>query len=122
MHVVGKREDIFLIAVVILERQFRERVALHAAHVDDAVVQGVFFLVEPSDELADTAIVAHRVAALALALFLALKALILDRDAKARVQKCLFAHAGVQRFVGVFELFEHLGIGLERNGRARVVG
>ena len=28
----------------------------------------------------------------------------------------------MQRFVGVFKLFEHLGIGLERDGRARVVG
>ena len=85
-------------------------------------MQRFFLLVEPRDEFADTALVAHRVTALALGLFFTLKALILDRDAKARVQKRLFAHAGVQRFVGVFELFEHLGIGLERNGRARVVG
>ena len=122
VDVVGERQDIFLIAVVILERQFCERIALHAAHVDDVIVQRLFLLVEPRDEFADTALVAHRVAALALGLFLALKALILDGDAKARVQKCLLAHAGVQRFVGVFELFEHLGVGLERNGRARAVG
>ena len=122
VDVVGEREDIFLIAVVILERQFRERVALHAAHVDDAIVQGFFFLVEPGDELADTALVAHRVAALALALFLARRALIFDRDAKAGVQESLLAHARVERLVGVFKVFEHLGVGLERNGRARVVG
>ena len=122
VDVVGEGQDIFLIAVVILERQFRERIALHAAHVDDVIVQRLFLLVEPRDEFADTALVAHRVTALALGLFFTLKALILDRDAKARVQKCLLAHAGVQRFVGVFELFKHLGVGLERDGRARVVG
>ena len=122
VDVVSERQDIFLIAVVILERQFRERIALHAAHIDDVIVQRLFLLVEPRDEFADTALVAHRVTALALGLFFTLKALILDRDAKARVQKCLLAHAGVQRFVGVFELFKHLGVGLERDGRARVVG
>ena len=122
MDVVGKREDIFLIAVVILERQFCERIALHAAHVDDAVVQGFFFLVEPGDELADTALVAHRVAALALALFRARRALIFDRDAKASVQECLLAHARVERLVGVFKVFKHQRVGLEGDGRARMIG
>ena len=122
VDVVGERENIFLIAVVILKREFRERVALHTAHVDDVIVQRLLFLVEPRDEFADTALVAHRVAALALGLFLALNALILDRDAKARVQKRLLTHAGVQGFVGVFQLLEHLGVGLEGDSRARVVG
>ena len=85
-------------------------------------MQRVFLFVEPRDELADTALVAHRVAALALGLFFTLKALILDGDAKAGVQESLLAHARVERLVGVLKVFKHQRVGLEGDGRARMIG
>ena len=76
--------------------------------------RGLVF-VDEVHELADAALVTHRLAHGLLA------ALVGDGDAQAGVQKRLLAHAHVQRLIVVDRVLEHDGVGLEAHGRAGVV-
>ena len=116
VDVVGKGENVFLIAVVILQGDLGVGIAPGAAHVNDAGVQRVLGLIEEGDELADAALVAHLVA-----LLLPL-AQVDGADAQARVEEGLLAHTGVEDIVGVDRILEHFGVGLEGDGGAGVVG
>ena len=79
-------------------------------------MQGRLVAVDIGDELADTALIAHRLALLLPG------ALVCDRDAQTRVQEGLLAHARVQHLIVIDKRVEHLGVGLEGDGRAGVVG
>ena len=53
VDVVGEREDIFSIGVVVLNREFQSDVVLAGFKVDGRVVQNLFVLVQVFDEFGD---------------------------------------------------------------------
>ncbi len=79
VDVVGEGDDIFVVAVVILQRDLGDGVSLGAGEIDHILVQRRLVLVEEGDELADAALIAQCVC-----LLLAL-ALVLDGDGQAAV-------------------------------------
>ena len=79
-------------------------------------MDGGLVAVGPGDELPDTPLEAHGVAA---SLF---GAGVGNGDAKPRIQEGLLPHPLVENFVVVFQGIEHLGVGLEGDLGAGVVG
>ena len=116
VDVVCEGDEGLLIAVVVLQGELRDGLALRAGEVDHVLVHGGLVLVEVAHILADAALVAEDIA-----LLLPL-ALVADVDGETGVQKGLLAHAGVQHVVVVDDLVEHLGVGLEAHGGAVAVG
>ena len=76
----------------------------------------------PCGKLADAALVAHGVVALLLRLVRRFRALVLDGDVQARVQKRLLAHPRMERLIVVLQRVKHLAIGLEGDLRAVLIG
>ena len=96
---VGERENIFGVAVVVLQRDFDfDRVFL-AFHVDRRIVQHLLALVQVLDEFGDAAGKAE------LGRFVA--ALVGQRDFQALVQEGQLAQALRQNVVAVFMVFEN---------------
>ena len=122
MDIVGERENIFAVAIVILDGDFSHGVALGARHVDDIAVQSGLVAVVPLGKLADTAFKAHHIAAVLLVLFFADDALIGNGDGKPAIQKGLLTHAGVKDLVVILQRIEHFGVGLEGDGGTGAVG
>ena len=116
VDVVGEGHDDLVVAVVILQRDLAHGVAALAGHIDGLGVQRGLVAVDEVHELADAALVAHRLAHGLLA------AQVGDRDAQAGVQKRLLAHTHVQRLIVIDRVLEHNRVGLEAHGRAGVVG
>ena len=109
MDIVGKREDIFVVAGVVLKRDLGKRGVSGAGYVDDVVVQHFLALVEKFNERADPALIAE------VGLLFLFAALIGKDDADAAVQKRLLAQTGQQRIVVEHRLFKDLRVGLERD-------
>ena len=116
VDIVCEGDEGLLIAVVVLQGELRDGLALRAGEVDHVLVHGGLVLVEVAHILADAALVAEDVP------LLPALALVADVDGEAGVQKGLLAHAGVQHVVVVDDLVEHLGVGLEAHGGAVAVG
>ena len=112
VYVVCEGDEVFTVAVVILQSYLGYRVALFAGEIDNVLMYRCLVLVEPCDKFLYAAVVAHY-----LRLLLAL-ALILHRDGEAAVQECLLAQPCVQRFIVVDRVVEHLGVGLKAHGGA----
>ena len=81
-----------------------------------------FVAVIPLDKLTDAALVAHGVEALFFGLVGRLDAFVADGNLQPRVQKRLLAHSRMQRLVVILRGVEHLGVGLEGDLRAVLVG
>ena len=122
MDVVGKGNDRLAKRVVILERDLRRLVALLACHVDDGRMDWRFVPVVPLDELANAAFIAHGIEAFLFWLVGGFDALVRNGDVKAGVQEGLLAHSGMKRLVVVFRGVEHLGVRLEGDLCAMLVG
>ena len=116
MDIVCKGDEIFRVAVVILQRYLRYRVSLGAAEIYYLVVHRIFMAVEIADKLTNTALIAHGVA------FALLRALIGYIYLHAAVQKCLLAKSGVQYLIVIYRGVEKLGVGLKGDDRAVLIG
>ena len=79
VDVVGEGDDVFIVAVVVLQRDLGDRVALRAGEIDHVLVQGGLVFVEEGDKFTDAALVVQHV------LLLLALALVLDRDGQAAV-------------------------------------
>ena len=115
VDVVGKGDHDLVVAVVVLHGDLGHGVVLAAGHVDGRLVDRGLVPVDVGDELADAALVAHRIAGAVLG------AQVRNRDLEAGVQEGLLAHPPVEGLVVVLQGVEHLGVGLEGDGRAGVV-
>ena len=122
MDIVGEGDDRLAKRVVILERDLRRLVALLACHVDDGRMDWRFVPVVPLDELANAALVAHGIEAFLFWLVGGFDALVGNGDVKAGVQEGLLAHSCMQRLVVVLRGVEHLGVRLEGDLCAVLVG
>ncbi len=112
VYVVCKRHESFTVAVVILQRDLGDGVALHAGEIYDVLMDGVFVVIEIRHKFAYAALVAQL-----LPLLLPL-ALVAQGDSQPSVQKRLLAHAGMKYFIVIHRIVEHLRVGLEADGRA----
>ncbi len=110
-HVVGKRNDCFVVTVVILHGDFGNRAVFLAFHVDNVGMHGgaALFVVEIFNERDDTAFVAK-----VLFSFL-IFSLIAKNDMNTRIQKCLFSHTGQKNLKIKHRFFENGGVGFEMN-------
>ena len=122
MDIVGEGDDRLAKRVVILQRDLRRLVALLACHVDDGRMNRRFVPVVPLDELANAALVAHGIEAFLFWLVGGFNALVRNGDVKAGVQEGLLAHSCTQRLVVVLRGVEHLGVRLEGDLCAVLVG
>src|SRR5579872_15728 len=113
MDVVRIREDVFDIAVVVLERGFDLDVLLFARHVTD-VVQGLFVLVELLDKALDAAFVTE--------ILLLVIAFIAEVDAQTAIEERQLAKTLLQDVERELECREDLAVGLERLHGAGAVG
>ena len=114
---VGEGENIFGVAVVVLQRDFHFHLIALAFDVDGRIVQDPFAFVQVLDEFGDAAGEAELG-------FLA-AALVIERDFQAFVQEGEFAEALRERVVTVDGLAENLGVGVKsdfRSGLARLAG
>ena len=114
VDVVGEGEDEVVIAVVVLQGNFGEGIAVHAGHIDDILRQGfqpTLFL-EILHELADTALVVQD-----LGVRLCLVSLVGKDDADAGIQERLLPQTLEEYLEVVFcSLGEDLRICLEFHG------
>ena len=85
VDVVGKRIDLFVVAVVVLNGDFDREILAFLLEVDRLVVKRRLVLVQVLDELRDSALVIKLVRTLRLL------TLVFDRDADSLVEKRLFA-------------------------------
>ena len=122
MDIVGEGDNRLAKRVVILERDLRRLVALLARHVDDGRMDWRFVPVVPLDELANAALVAHGIEAFLFWLVGGFNALVRNGDVKAGVQEGLLAHSCMQRLVVVLRGVEHLGVRLEGDLCAVLIG
>ena len=122
MDVVCEGDDCFVERVVILERNLRRLVSLFARHVDDGRMNRRFVPVVPLDELANAALVAHGIEAFLFGLVGGFDALVGNGDVKACIQEGLLAHSGMKRLVVVLRGVEHLGVRLEGDLCAVLIG
>src|SRR5438034_1193177 len=110
VDVVGEGEDVFLVAVVVLQRDLDLDVALLALEVEHLGMDGRLVLVEVLDELDDAAPVKEGVAALV--------AFVLDDDLEALVEESQLAETVAQRVEREARLLEDLRVRLEADDRA----
>ena len=115
VDVVGERVHQLAVAVVPLQRDLDLDAVLLALHVDGLVVDGDLGLVEVGHELVDAAFVVEVVR-------LAVLALVVERDADTGVQEGEFAQAIGQRVEAELDGLEDLGVGLEGDLRAALLG
>ncbi len=107
---VREGENIFGIAVVVLNRDFHVHLLALAFHVDGRVVQDAFAAIQVLDEFGDAAGESE------LGFFI--RALVLERDFQALVQESQFAQALRKRVVAVGDSVEDRRIGVEGDLRA----
>ena len=115
VDVVGEGEDVLRVAVVVLEGDLQDHVALLDADVDGLVQRGLR-LIEVLDERHDPALVAEDL------LLGRLLALVLERDLQAFVQEGQLAQALGQDVEAELRAFEDLGVRLKRDHRAAPFG
>ena len=114
---VGERENIFGVAVVVLQRDFDFHVVALAFHVNRRIVQRGLAAVQMLDEFDDAAGEAKFCGFVA--------ALVLQRDLQALVQEGQLAQALRQNVVAVRRSCRRCGIGMKRDfrsGLARLAG
>ncbi len=109
---VREREDVFAIAVVVLQRDFDFNVAAFPLHVNRRIVQRGFSPVQVLDEFRDAA------GKLEFCGFLC--ALVGKGDFQALVQKGHLAQALSKRIEAIFNLIENRWIRMKRNFRPRL--
>ena len=85
VDVVGKRIDLLVVAIVVLDRNLDREIVAFPFEIDRLVVKRDLVLVQMFDEFGNAALVIELVRTLR---FLAL---VLDRDPDSFVEKCLFA-------------------------------
>ena len=122
VDVIGKAENGFRIAVVVLQSNLHGHAAALGFHVDGLVVQQLLAAVQVLDELGDAAVVleldALGVAGLGVGL-----ALVGERDHQALVQEGQFAQALRERVEIVFGVGgEDFAVGSEMDFRAALLG
>ena len=116
MDVVGKGQNELREAVVILNGQLRRGVPLGALHIDHVLMERGLVPVAPGGELPDAALVAHGMAGAVLG------TLVRNGDGESRVQEGFLPHPGVEGLVIVDQGIENLGVRLEGDLGAGVVG
>ena len=121
MNVVGEGEGGLVVAIVILHGDLRHGIALLPADVDHLLVQRCFRAVQIGDELPDTALVAHGMAALLLRLLGGSQTLVGNGDPQAGIQKCLLPHPGMEDVIAVNRFLKHLRVRLEGHGGTGVI-
>ena len=120
MDIIGKRQDQIVIAVVVLQSDFGERIAVHAGNIDHILGQCLqpTLVLQILHELADTALIVENLSA-----WLGLAALVGKDNADAGIQKRLFPEPFQQDFIVIFRgLLEDQRICLELNGRTGLSG
>ena len=116
-HVVGKGQHKFIVAVVVLDGDFRGGVALAALHVDHFVMEDGLVPVAPGGEFLDAALVAHGFGNL-----LFVVPVVGDGDCQTGVQEGLLPHPLMKNLIVVDQGIEHLRVGLEGDLGAGFVG
>ena len=116
VDVVGEGDEDLVVAVVVLHGYLALGVLAGAGHIDDVVVQRGLVAVYETHELADAARVVHDV------LLLLALAPVLSADAQTGVEEGLLPHAGVERVIIEHRVLEHLGVRVEADHGAGVVG
>src|SRR5262249_11819933 len=113
VDVVSEGENLFLIAVVVLHRDFKIDAVTYTLEIDHLVMQNRFVLIEMLNEGDDSTGV--------LELVLLFGFLGFDRDQNAFIQECEFAKALRKNIETVFRGFKNLYIGLERHFGAAAI-
>ena len=116
INFVGKTQNGFIIAIVVLQGNFRTGISLHAAHIDDITMDCRFITVAPGDKLPDTTFIAHGILDNFVLPFIG------NADSQTGCQKSLFPHTGMQNLVIINSVIKHLGIRLEGNFRTGFIG
>ena len=115
VDVIGEREDVLIVAVVVLQSHLGHGTVPGAGHVDHLIVQHILIGVEIGNKLPDTAFKAHLVA-----LFPAC-AQVDGANAQSGIQKRLLPHTGVEHVIVVYRFLKHLRVGLESHSGTGVI-
>ena len=115
IDLVGKAQHGFVVAIVILQRNFCTGITLHAAHIDNIIMDRCLIPVAPGYKFTDTAFIAHGILDCFIGAFIG------NADPQTGSQKCLFPHTGMQDLIVINGIIEHLRIRLEGNFRSGLV-
>ena len=115
VDVVRKREDLLVVAVVVLHRHLDREFVRSVLEIDRFLVQRRFVAVQVLYEFGDAALVIEFV------FFLLFFALVADDDANSLIQECLFTQPLREFVKAVNRRFEDLGVRLEGHFRSALV-
>jgi len=120
MNVVSKGQKNLVIAVVVLERDFRLRIVPLAGEIDDLFVNRGFCLIDMLHKGTNAALIAHIVYSRLLTL--RLNSSIPQLNPDACIQKCLLSEPLFQHIVVINQRLKNLTVGLEYNLGAMLLG
>ncbi len=95
-----------------MKRYLRNRVVFLTGHINHVVMKRIFALIQPCDKFPNAALITHGI----LPFFS--RPLIHRINPKPRIQKGLFSHSGMKRFIVINRIFKHLRIRFKGDGGA----